>query len=365
MESCPMYVRSVAVINGKKVLVALSGGVDSSVCVHLLKQEGYAVSAAVMKMSPLHQAAVDAAKAAADALGVPLTVLDMQAEFEEKVIAYFVEEYRRGRTPNPCVRCNPTVKFHALFAEMERQGCDFAASGHYARTEDGRLLRGKSTARDQSYMLYRLTRRELSRLLLPLGDLEKPEVRWIAAELSLQCADAPDSQENCFIEGKDHTAFLRERLGELPAGDFIAPDGRICGRHDGIYQYTVGQRKGLGIALGRPVFVRKIDPVKNCIYLADAGGDTVEEALLSEVLLHGEAPAAGHFPAQVKLRSAAQPVAAEVTLLPCGGAKLRFTEPQRAVAPGQSAVFYDGELVLGGGIIEENETDVLTGGEEQ
>lgn len=338
-----------------KVLVALSGGVDSSVCVHLLKRQGYAVSATVMKMTELHQKAVDAAKEAADALGIPLTVLDMQKEFEENVISYFVEEYRQGRTPNPCVRCNPTVKFHALFAEMERQGCEYAASGHYARVERGadgitRLLRGKSLARDQSYMLYRLAQPELSRLLLPLGELEKPEVRRIAAELGLSCADAPDSQENCFIEGKDYAAFIRARAGELPPGDFIAPDGRVCGTHRGIASYTVGQRKGLGIALGRPVFVRRIDPQTNRIYLADAGQDTVEEAALSDVV-YPSLPRQEEFSAQVKVRSAALPVGASITPLPEGQAIVRFLQPQRAVAPGQSVVFYEGDTVIGGGIL--------------
>lgn len=343
-------------VSATKVLVALSGGVDSSVCVHLLKRQGYDVSAVVMKMSKLHQKAVEAAGEVAEALQIPLTVLDLQEVFEREIISYFVEEYLHGRTPNPCVKCNPTVKFHALFEEMERQGCTLAASGHYARVVrdgDGKahLLRGKSTARDQSYMLYRLAQKDLSRLLLPLGELEKTEVRQIAADLGLACASAPDSQENCFIEGKDYTKFIRERAGDLPQGDFVAPDGRVCGRHKGIAYYTVGQRKGLGIALGRPVFIREIDPSSNRIYLAEAGQDTVSESLLTDVVYPAGMPEGAPFEAQVKIRSAAVPTEAEVVPLPDGKAKVLFAAPQRAVAKGQSIVFYRGDEVLGGGLI--------------
>ena len=221
-----------------RVLVALSGGVDSTVCVHLLKEQGYDVRAAVMLMSDLHTSTVEAARSSADSLGIPLTVLDLRKEFEENVISYFLREYSRGRTPNPCVMCNPTVKFKALIDEADRQDCAFAATGHYARIEQEngvyRVRRGASLERDQSYMLYRLGQRELSRLLFPLAELQKPRVREIAAKLSLEAAEKPDSQENCFIEGTDYAAYIVGRLGEVPAGDFIAPDGSVCGRHKGI-----------------------------------------------------------------------------------------------------------------------------------
>lgn len=339
-----------------RVLVALSGGVDSSVCVRLLQQQGYDVSAVVMQMSELHSETVEAARQAASTLGVPLTILDLRQEFEETVIRYFLEEYKKGRTPNPCIVCNPKIKFRHLFLEADRQGCRYAATGHYARVEirNGKscLLRGTSPERDQSYMLYRLTQRELTRLLLPLAELEKPVVRKLALQYGLSCADKPDSQENCFIDGKDYTAYIRLRMSGLPEGDFIAPDGTVCGRHKGIAYYTVGQRKGLGIALGRPVFVREIDPESNRIYLADAGAGCFSAAVLSEVTFpSGEIPAEP-FSADVKIRSAAKPIPASLFPLDNGGLRVKFASPQRAVAKGQSIVFYAGNMVLGGGFIE-------------
>lgn len=339
-----------------RVLVALSGGVDSSVCVRLLQEQGYDVSAVVMRMSDLHDDTVRAARSVAEALGVPLAELDLRSRFEQEIISYFVSEYAQGRTPNPCTRCNPRVKFRFLLEEADRQNCRWIATGHYARVEqtpDGAvLLRGKSTARDQSYMLYRLGQPVLTRLLLPLGALEKEEVRGIAERLALPSAHLPDSQENCFIAGKDYTAFLARRLGPMPDGDFIAPDGSVCGRHHGIFRYTVGQRKGLGIALGRPVFIRRISAEENRIYLADAGQDTVPEAFLSDVCAVSGRPFPPSFPADAKIRSAARPVPAQIEILPGDRARVAFSSPQRAVAPGQSIVFYQGDRVLGGGSIE-------------
>ena len=202
-------------------------------------------------------------------------------------------------------------------------------------------------------MLYRLTQRELSRLLFPLAELEKPRVRELAAAYGLSCADKPDSQENCFIAGTDYTAFLRARLGGLPEGDFIAPDGSVCGRHRGIACYTVGQRRGLGVALGRPVFIREIDSVSNRIYLADAGGDRFSEAVIGSVTTISGDPPGGEFEAEVKIRSAASPVPARIVPLPGKRARVLFPEEIRAVAKGQSIVAYEGDTVWGGGFIEE------------
>ncbi len=340
-----------------KILLALSGGVDSAVCAHLLKEQGYDVRAVVMKMSELHEKTVAAAKEAAESLRIPLTVLDLRDVFRENVISYFIRSYQSGITPNPCVVCNPTVKFKYLIEEADRQGCAFAATGHYAKLrcrEDGRveLLRGDSDQRDQSYMLYRLTQKELSRLIFPLAHMEKDEVRRIAASLGLSCASAPDSQENCFIAGTDYAGYIEGVCGKMPEGDFIAPDGAVCGKHKGILHYTVGQRKHLGVALGRPVYVRKIDPVSNRIYLADTG----EAMLCKTAALSGVTASLGEFPAvcfkgQVKIRSVAKPVEAEITLLESDRAAVRFERPQRAVSKGQSLVIYDGDVLLGGGFI--------------
>lgn len=343
--------------SSSRVLVALSGGVDSCVCVHLLREQGYDVRAVVMRMSELHGDTVEAARAAAEALAIPLRVLDLRREFEDQVIAYFLREYSRGRTPNPCVVCNPTVKFHHLLAEADRQDCRYMATGHYARVTEAdgeyQLRRGDSPERDQSYMLYRLGQRELSRLLLPLAGLEKPRVREIAAELGLCSANKPDSQENCFIAGKDYAAYIERRLGKSQPGDFIGPDGAPCGKHRGIVHYTVGQRRGLGVALGRPVFVKRIDAASNRIYLADAGGDAVSQAILSQVTAVSGGPLAPRpFSAQVKIRSVAAPAGARIEPLEDGRVRVVFDRPQRAVAGGQSLVVYDGDRLLGGGFIE-------------
>lgn len=346
----------------KRVLVALSGGVDSAVCVHLLKAQGFEVRAVVMKMSDLHGATVAAAQEAADALGIPLAVLDLRKAFEESVIDYFVGEYLHGRTPNPCVVCNPRVKFHFLMKEADREGCAFAATGHYARIERengvARLYRAASLKRDQSYMLYRLGQTELSRLLFPLGGMDKPEVRAIATMEGLSCAKAPDSQENCFIADNDYAAYIRDKVGAnrvLP-GELVGPDGTICGMHTGIIDYTVGQRKGLGVALGRPVFVREIDAVNNRVLLADAGQDVFSEAVIGSVTTIDGQPLGEDGGVKLrftaKIRSAATPTPVLVEALHGKRAHIIFDEPQRAVAKGQSLVLYDGERVIGGGFIE-------------
>ena len=340
-----------------KVLVALSGGVDSTVCAHLLKTQGYDVRAVVMKMSDLHDKTVAAAQEAAESLEIPLTVLDLKEDFSQTVISYFIHAYQTGITPNPCVVCNPKIKFRHLIEEADRQGCALAATGHYAklhRRADGivELLRGDSDKRDQSYMLYRLSQKELSKLVFPLANMEKDEVRRIAASLGLSCATAPDSQENCFIEGTDYAGFIERACGKMPEGDFIGPDGSVCGRHRGIVHYTVGQRKHLGVALGRPVYVRSIDPVQNCIYLADMDSTMLSKtAFLSDITATAGDFPSGKFMGQVKIRSVAKPVEAEITLLDGSDAVVQFCEPQRAVSKGQSLVIYDGNVLIGGGFI--------------
>ena len=339
----------------KRVLVALSGGVDSAACAHLLKEAGYDVGGVVLKMSPAHEETVAAAADAAAALGIPLFVKDCSEQFEAEVVSYFTAAYKAGRTPNPCTRCNPAVKFKALLETAEEAGYEKLATGHYAGLEERGgvtlLKRAACLKRDQSYMLYRLGQDVLSRLLLPLAAMDKAEVRAAAERAGLAAANKPDSQEICFIPDNDYAGFIERRDGPSPEGEFISPDGAACGRHRGILHYTVGQRKRLGIALGEPVFIREIDPAENRIYLARGGEDLIQTVFLGELTAPDGKPFSERVRAGVKLRSAAQPVPAEVFCTE-GRAGVRLDQPHRVVAKGQSAVFYDGDYVLGGGIIE-------------
>lgn len=341
-----------------KVLVGMSGGVDSSVTVRILQEQGFAVQGAVIRFSPAHDAAVESAKATGAKLGVPVHVIDAQEEFERKVITPFCQSYCSGRTPNPCILCNPAVKFRLLLRKADELGCKFIATGHYARVEvcsDGqnRLCTADSAARDQSYMLYRLPQEVLSRLILPLGNFEKDDVREIARDIELACADAPDSMEICFIPDGEYAAFIRARGFTPKNGRFIGPDGEDLGPHAGVDHYTVGQRKGLGIAAGRPLFVKAILPDGN-IQLAESGGEYASRMTVADIATPDGAPLAdGDY--RVKVRSAAKAVPCQVCGNPDGTLTVIFPEPVRAPAPGQSAVFYRGGFVFGGGFIHSAE----------
>lgn len=335
-----------------KVLVGVSGGVDSAVCVHILREQGFAVTGAVIRFSPAHDKAVEEARKAAAALGIPLEIIEAGEEFERQVVEPFCQAYCAGRTPNPCVLCNPTVKFKLLAARADELGIPFIATGHYARVEQTaagqyHIAQPASVARDQSYMLYRLGQDILSRLCLPLGEFEKEDIRQIARDLGLPCADSPDSMEICFIPDGDYAAFIRGRGLEDKPGRFIAPDGKDLGPHKGVMHYTLGQRKGLGLALGKPAFVKAIRE-NGDVELGWAGEEFFSGMTLRDVCCAAgdELPAGDYL---VKIRSAAKPV-------PChydGKGLVRFEEPARAPAPGQSAVFYGGGLVLGGGFIDQ------------
>lgn len=341
-----------------KVLVGMSGGVDSSVTVRILQEQGFAVQGAVIRFSPAHDAAVESAKATGAKLGVPVHVIDAQEEFEREVITPFCQSYCSGRTPNPCILCNPAVKFRLLLRKADELGCKFIATGHYARVEvcsDGqnRLCTADSTARDQSYMLYRLPQEILSRLILPLGNFEKDDVREIARDIELACADTPDSMEICFIPDGEYAAFIRARGFTPKNGRFIGPDGEDLGPHAGVDHYTVGQRKGLGIAAGRPLFVKAILPDGN-IQLAESGGEYASRMTVADIATPDGAPLAdGDY--RVKVRSAAKAVPCQVCGNPDGTLTVIFPEPVRAPAPGQSAVFYRGGFVFGGGFIHSAE----------
>lgn len=336
--------------NQDKVLVGMSGGVDSSVAVRILQQQGFGVTGAVIRFSPAHDGAVEAARRAAEQMDIPCIVLNAEDLFEQTVVQPFCADYCAGRTPNPCVVCNPGVKFTALLAAADKLGIQYIATGHYARVEvdeDGvsRIHQPASLARDQSYMLCRLPQEVLDRLILPLGEFDKEDVREMARDFKLDCADAPDSMEICFIPEGDYASFIEQRGLAGKAGRFLSPDGEDLGPHKGVLHYTVGQRKGLGIALGEPVFVKAILD-NGDIQLARSGEEYARTVTVEDVVTPDGAPlAAGEY--QVRVRSAAQPAAAHFD----GAGVLTFSEPVRAPAPGQAAAFYRDGAVLGGGFI--------------
>lgn len=332
-----------------RVLLALSGGVDSSVACAILMQMGFEVEAAVIRFSPAHDGAVEAARTAARQLGVPLHVLEGGDAFRQAVIEPFCEGYCRGETPNPCIQCNPAVKFRLLTEKADELGCGFVATGHYARVEqdaDGvtRVHTAESGARDQTYMLYRLGAEVLERLCLPLGEFEKEDVREMAREMGLACADAPDSMEICFIPDGDYAAWLDAHGTTPPPGNFVDRTGKVLGQHKGIHHYTIGQRRGLSIPAGHRLFVSEIRPQDNTVILSD-GSDLMADRVWGEDL-NLLADLAQGDTITVRLRHSKQEHPAIFHPIQ-DGAMLELLEPARAPTPGQLAVFYQGDTVLG------------------
>ncbi|MBR5485419.1 MAG: tRNA 2-thiouridine(34) synthase MnmA [Oscillospiraceae bacterium] len=347
---------------GKSVLVALSGGVDSSTCVHLLKSQGYHVEAVVMEFSAEHAQAVNDAKIVADSLGIKLHVVRCHEEFKKNVVDYFAMDYLSGRTPNPCIVCNPTTKFEQLNKRRVELGFDFMATGHYADvvwldTEDGKsafLKKAELTGKDQSYMLYRLSQEVLAHMIFPLNTFEKTKVREIAQQAGIPTANKPDSQEVCFIPDNDYANFITCNYGKSKKGRFISPDGADVGANEGILNYTIGQRKGLGIALGYPVFVKKIDAQSGNVYLGRKGEEYSQGVTLTGcVMTNHPIVKKGEFEAGVKIRSMAKEAPVKVKKLDKDEWQIIFNEPQRAAAPGQSCVIYSDDIVVGGGFIKE------------
>ena len=330
-----------------KVVVGFSGGVDSAVTTRLLQQAGHQVHG--LYMDNTDEAARREAKASAERMGIELTVIDVKSELEEKVCRPFTESYLRGETPNPCILCNPSVKFRQLIALADRIGAEKVATGHYARAEGGALYKGMP-ANDQSYMLCRLTREQAARLILPLGVYEKTQVRAMAAEWGLDAAHKPDSMEICFIPDKNYIRWMAERA-ELPGpGDFVF-HGKVIGQHEGIFRWTVGQKRP-GLYEGRKLYVSRIDGTTNTVELA------LWEELFQKELLAVDfnwlinAPVGKTLPATVRVRHTKweEP---RCTVMPEGESvvSIRCEEPVRAPAPGQSAVLYDGQRLLGGGFL--------------
>lgn len=341
-----------------RVLVAISGGVDSAVSAYLLGKQGCEVLAAHFLTSDKGLAAAEDAKRVAEALKIRLVVKDLRETFEERVVRPFVREYLRARTPNPCVNCNPNFKFRELLAIADEEGCQMAATGHYARiVRDpkggrARLFAAANVKKDQSYFLSRLSPEQLSRLVFPLGEMTKEEVRQIAAEAGIPVAQKRDSQEICFIPNDDYEAFLRERAPEaFVPGPIRDVSGEEAGCHCGLPAYTVGQRKKIGAHRVRKYVVR-IDKGENAVVI---GGN--EDLMRKEVPLEDvswlEEPDSDSFSAECKIRSTSPPKPCRVKILPGGKALVEFAEPERAVTPGQAGVLYRSGEVLGEGTISE------------
>jgi tRNA-specific 2-thiouridylase len=341
-----------------RIVVAMSGGVDSTLAAALLAEQGHEVHGVTLRLAtpPAEGGAPDPAEAAA-ALGIPFTSLDLRAEFERLVVAPFCEAYGTGRTPNPCALCNTRVKFGLLLDKARSLGAEALATGHYARIETGpdgaaRLVRGADRRKDQSYFLFAVGRGVLASVRFPLGGLTKDAVRSLARARNLAVAERGESQEICFVPGGDYAAFVARRgtAGGFTSGPIVDSSGRRLGEHRGLANYTVGQRRGLGFAAGRPLYVVVLDMAANTLVV---GPD--EELWRRELVAAGvnwlvdEPPA--EFRAAVRIRSRHEP--APATIAPEGGGDWRvlFDEPQRAITPGQAAVFYDNDIVLGGGWI--------------
>ncbi|MBS1984060.1 MAG: tRNA 2-thiouridine(34) synthase MnmA [Bdellovibrionales bacterium] len=368
---------------GKKVVVAMSGGVDSSVTAALLKRQGYEVVGIALQTTDYSKYLKDEsggtccsmkdmedARRVAETIGIPFYVLDTEKTFDANVVDYFVNEYMQGRTPNPCVMCNTKVKFNHLYRKAMDMGADFIATGHYARLskepELGYCLwKAKDEAKDQTYFLFNLTQRQLEKTLFPLGGLTKPEVRKMAEEFGLTTAEKPDSQEICFVPPDGYAKFIEDRTSPSmrKGGYIVTTENQVLGNHDGVFKYTLGQRKGLGPALtmaknmgihhADQFYVVKIDAIRNLVVLG-LERDLMRWGLMATNLNWIVAPDLRQPKrVQVKIRHRAPLVDAEIRLLGDNRLEVRFVEAQRAITPGQAVVMYDGNLCLGGGWIQE------------
>ncbi|OUQ20852.1 tRNA 2-thiouridine(34) synthase MnmA [Lachnoclostridium sp. An138] len=354
----------------KKVVIGMSGGVDSSVAAWLLKEQGYEVIGVTMQIWQEEEqeiqeenggccglSAVEDARRVAAQLDIPYYVMNFRADFKKSVIDYFTAEYLAGRTPNPCIACNRYVKWEALLKRSLEIGADYIATGHYARVEkltSGRfsIRHSVTAAKDQTYALYNLTQEQLSRTLMPVGEYSKDQIREFAAQLGLRVAEKPDSQEICFVPDQDYAGFIERTTGKpSEEGNFVTADGTVLGRHKGIIHYTIGQRRGLGLPMGRRVVVTQIRPETNEVVIGEQE-DVFTRILYADRLNYMAEPsfASGQKAvAKIRYNHRGTPCA----IYPEGEDRVRveFDEPVRAVTPGQAVVFYDGDYVLGGGTI--------------
>lgn len=355
-----------------KVMIGMSGGVDSSVAAAILLDKGYEVFGVTMQIWPdmsedrqkneggcCSLSAVDDARRVADKLGIPYYVMNFKDVFQQKVIDYFTDEYIRGRTPNPCIACNRHVKFEALLQKAIAMGMDYVATGHYARIEfeqkSQRFLLKKSVteAKDQTYALYTLTQQQLAKTLFPIGDYTKERVREMAREIGLTVASKPDSQEICFVEDNDYGRFICENTQyKIKPGNFLDTQGRVIGMHKGIIHYTVGQRKGLGSTFGKPMYVVAVNTENNTVILGEEN-EVFTDMLIADDMNFISIPGLeNEMRVAAKIRYSAKEAVAVIMPVTDDCVQVRFDNPQRAVTPGQSVVFYDGDIIIGGGVIK-------------
>jgi tRNA-uridine 2-sulfurtransferase len=342
----------------KRVFIAISGGVDSSVSAHLLKQAGYEVAGIHLQLYPRSKEAADKNTAELERtcqlLDISLYYLNLETEFYSRIIGPFCREYENGRTPNPCIQCNRIIKFGRLLERVKELGGDYLATGHYARIEKSGsvylLKKGLDQSKDQSYFLYMLGRKELASVLFPVGGMRKSEVKKIAAGLGLPAAEKPESQDICFIPNNDNRAFLSSRLTARP-GEIADTDGKVLGQHKGLAFYTVGQRQGMGVSASQPLYVLRMETQTNRLivgFQSQLYRDSLTAGCINWVA--GQSP---EKDMEVSARIRYRTTETKATLhIEDNNVHVYFAEPQRAIAPGQSVVFYQGDTVLGGGLIE-------------
>ena len=354
-----------------KVVVGMSGGVDSSVAAYLLKQQGYEVIGVTMQIWHKEDnqtveenggccglSAVEDARRVAQMLDIPYYVMNFREEFDQKVIRYFMREYLNGRTPNPCIACNRYVKWESLLQRSMQIGADYIATGHYARIEqlqNGRyaIRTSVTAAKDQTYALYNLTQQQLAHTLMPVGDYEKPQIRKIAEDIGLPVATKRDSQDICFVPDHDYAGFIARETGrESLPGNFVDEEGNIMGQHKGLIHYTIGQRKGLGIPSATPIFVKELRPENNEVVLCKSESLFRRECAVANVNYMAEESLAEPVHAIGKVRYSHAGAPCMIYPQADGTLRIVFDEPQRAMTPGQAAVFYRDDYVLCGGTIE-------------
>lgn len=347
----------------------MSGGVDSSVAAYLLKEQGYDVIGVTMQIWQEDKeyeereggccslSAVDDARRVADKIGIPFYVLNFRDSFKKNVIDYFIDEYMEGKTPNPCIACNKYLKFDELLKKAQGIGADYIATGHYAKIEEhnGRyiLVKSDDDKKDQTYALYNMTQEQLAHTLMPCGEYTKDRIREIAKEIGLDVHNKKDSEEICFISDNNHGKYISEAMpGKVKQGNFVDKDGNILGKHKGIVYYTIGQRKGLGLAIGRPVFVTDINPLTNEVVVGAEEDIFKTDLICKDINFIAFDNLDKSLELKAKIRYSAKPATATITPLENGKVRVSFKEKQRAITKGQSVVFYLDDLVVGGGIIE-------------